>query len=147
MSDCLLTYYFPHDVPFFGLVEKKNSVRCVVGVRCQAITQVMPLFAGLILGWVTTGPRPAHRNAEREVIFQRLLRLGTDSVLANCIGTGLPQFSCALVQMRYSIGENGCGYILMGGGVGGGVILAVRKEVTGDKEGKENKLEKRGGDV
>ena len=28
--------------------------------------------------------------------------------------------------MRYSIGENGCGRILMGGG--GGVTLAVRKE-------------------
>ena len=48
-----------------------------------------------------------------------------------------PQFPCALVQMRYSIGENGCGHILMG------VTLAVRKEVTGDKVGKAEKREKR----
>ena len=53
--------------------KKKNSVGCVVGVRCQAITQVKQLFAGSVLGWVTAGPRPAHRNAEREVIFQRLV--------------------------------------------------------------------------
>ena len=51
----------------------------------------------------------------------------------DCIGTGFPQFPCALVQMRYSIGENGCGDILMG------VTLAVRKEVTGDKKGKAKK--------
>ena len=55
--------------------------------------------------------------------------------MAECIGTGFPQFPCALVQMRYSIGENGCGHILMGEGV----TLVVRKEVTGDKEGKEEK--------
>ena len=35
--------------------------------------------------------------------------------MADCIGTGFPQFPCALVQMRYSIGENGCGHIFMGG--------------------------------
>ena len=34
--------------------------------------------------------------------------------MADCIGTGFPQFPCALVQMRYSIGENGCGHILTG---------------------------------
>ena len=34
------------------------------------------LFAGSVLGWVTAGPRPAHRNAEREIIFQRLLEWG-----------------------------------------------------------------------
>ena len=39
--------------------------------------------------------------------------------MADCIGTGFPQFPCALVQMRYSIGENGCGHILMGGNSGG----------------------------
>ena len=54
-----------------------DSVRCVVGVRCQAITQVKQLFAGSVLGWVTAGPRPAHPNAEREVIT---VRLETDSV-------------------------------------------------------------------
>ena len=41
--------------------------------------------------------------------------------------------------MRYSIGENGCGHILMG------VTLAVRKEVTGDKEGKAEERGKRWG--
>ena len=35
--------------------------------------------------------------------------------MADIIGTGFPQFSCALVQMRYSIGENGCGHILKRG--------------------------------
>ena len=53
-----------------------DSVRCVVGVRCQAITQIKQLFAGSVLGWVTAGPRPAHRNTEREVMFQRLLDWG-----------------------------------------------------------------------
>ena len=37
--------------------------------------------------------------------------------MADCIG--FPQFSCALLQMRYSIGENGRGHILKGGGGGG----------------------------
>ena len=50
-----------------------DSVRCVVGVRCQAITQVMELFAGSVLGWLTADPWPAHRNAEQEVVFQRLV--------------------------------------------------------------------------
>ena len=50
-----------------------DSVRCVGGVRCQAITQVKQLFAGSVLGWATAGPRPAHRNAEWEVIFQTVL--------------------------------------------------------------------------
>ena len=39
--------------------------------------------------------------------------------MADFIGTGFPQFPCALVQMRYSIGENGCGHILIGGNSGG----------------------------
>ena len=33
---------------------------------CQAITQVKQFGAGSVLGWVSAGPRPAHRNAERE---------------------------------------------------------------------------------
>ena len=39
-----------------------DSVRCVVGVRCQAITQVKQPFTGSVLGWVTAGPRPAHQK-------------------------------------------------------------------------------------
>ena len=57
--------------------------------------------------------------------------------MADCIGTGFPQFSCPLVQMRYSIGENGCSHIF--------VTLAVKKEVTGDKEGKAEERGKRSG--
>ena len=34
--------------------------------------------------------------------------------MSNCIDTGFPQFSCALVQKRYSTGENGCGHIRKG---------------------------------
>ena len=49
--------------------------------------------------------------------------------MAGCIGTGLPQFPSALVQMRHSIGENGCGHILMGGNSGG-------KEREEEKRGK-----------
>ena len=41
---------------------KTDSVRCVVGVRCQAITQVKQPFAGSVRGWVTAGPRPAHQK-------------------------------------------------------------------------------------
>ena len=40
----------------------------MVGVRYQAVTQVKQLGAGSVLGWVTASPRPAYRNAEREVI-------------------------------------------------------------------------------
>ena len=40
---------------------------------------------------------------------------------------------------KCSIGENGCGHILLG------ITLAVRKEVTGDKGGKEEKRGKRWG--
>ena len=53
--------------------------------------------------------------------------------MADSIGTDFPQFPCALMQMRYSIGVNGCGHILMG------VTLAVKKEVRGVKEGKAEK--------
>ena len=34
--------------------------------------------------------------------------------MADCIGKGFLQFPCALVQIRYSIGENVCGHILKG---------------------------------
>ena len=57
--------------------------------------------------------------------------------MADCIGTGFPQFPCALVQMRYSIRENGCGHIFSWG-----VTLAVKKKVTGDKKGRRRKGEK-----
>ena len=67
-------FFFPHFLIIYYYYT--DSVRCVVGVRCQAITQVKQLFAGSVLGWVTAGPRHAHRNAEREVIFQRLLDWG-----------------------------------------------------------------------
>ena len=50
--------------------------------------------------------------------------------MADCIGTGFPQFPRALVQMRYSIGKNGCGHILMGG-------------YTGGKEGSDKGMRKR----
>ena len=52
--------------------------------------------------------------------------------MADCIGIGFPQFPCALMQMRFSIGENGCCHILKGGNSGG-------------KEGKEKKQERRKG--
>ena len=53
---------------------------------------------------------------------------------------GFPQFARALVQMRYSIGENGCGHILMGGNSGGkeGRDMGIRK-------GRRRKGEKGGG--
>ena len=59
--------------------------------------------------------------------------------MADCMGIGFPQFPCALVRMRYSIEENGCGPILMG------VTLAIKKEVTGDKEEKVEEKGKRWG--
>ena len=39
--------------------------------------------------------------------------------MADCIGTGFLQFSCALVQIRFSIGENSCSHILKRGTSGG----------------------------
>ena len=48
--------------------------------------------------------------------FSETVRLGTDSVKWPTVSA---QFPCALVQMRYNIGENGCGHILMGGNSGG----------------------------
>ena len=62
------------------LIIITDSVRCVVGVRCQAITQLKQLFVGSVLGWVTAGARPAHRNAERAVIFPRLLDYTENSI-------------------------------------------------------------------
>ena len=56
--------------------------------------------------------------------------------MADYIGTGFPQFFCALVQMRYSIGENRCGHILGGGGGAGGKIVKERE--TGKKEERGN---------
>ena len=65
--------------------------------------------------------------------------------MAECIGTGFPQFPCALMQIRYSMEENSCDHILMGGNSGGkeGKWLAVGEEVTGDKKRKEEKRGKR----
>ena len=55
--------------------------------------------------------------------------------MADCIGTGFPQFPYALVQMRYSIGENGYGSYSHGAG---GITLAVRKEGgSGGKKGND----------
>ena len=48
----------------------------MVGVQCQAVTQLKQLSAGSVLGWVTAGPRPACRNAEREVIFSETVDWG-----------------------------------------------------------------------
>ena len=55
--------------------------------------------------------------------------------MADCIGTGFPQFPCALVQMRYSIGENGCGHILMGGNSDSQEVIED-KEATAEERGK-----------
>ena len=52
--------------------------------------------------------------------------------MADCVGAGFPQFPCALVQMRYSIGENGYGQILMG-------------DNSSDKKGKAEERGKRWG--
>ena len=51
--------------------------------------------------------------------------------MADCIGTGFPQFSCALVQMRYSIGENDYSLILKGGTSGRGDSEEKGKRETG----------------
>ena len=61
--------------------------------------------------------------------------------MTDCIGTGFPQFSCALVQMRYSIGKNGCGHILKRGTSGG---KKVKETENGKKGGGK---EKGGGDM
>ena len=55
--------------------------------------------------------------------------------MADCIGTGFPQFFCALVQMRYSIGENGCDHILKGGPLTG---KQSKKWETGRKDERRN---------
>ena len=85
--------------------HRTDSVRCVVGVRCQAITQVKQLFAGSVLGWLTAGPRLAHRNAEREEIFQRLVDWGQTLLNGRLCRPGFSQFTCALEK-----GEKGGGY-------------------------------------
>ena len=67
--------------------------------------------------------RSAACTSKTQVLFtvdwiQTLLKI------VDCISiTGFPQFSCALVQMRYTIGENGCGHILKG------ETLAGKKEI------------------
>ena len=59
--------------------------------------------------------------------------------MADYIGTGFPQFSCALVQMRYSIGENSdSSHILKGEGGG------LWRE---DYEGKGKREERRKGEM
>ena len=40
-------------------------------VRFQGITEVKQLFAESVFMQVSTSPRHAYRNAEREIIFQR----------------------------------------------------------------------------
>ena len=68
-------------------------------------------------------------------------------IMADCIGTGFPQFSCALVQMRYSIGENNYDHILKGGGGGGGGgggRGAAGKKVKEMGNGKKEAKRKRG---
>ena len=52
--------------------------------------------------------------------------------MTDYVGTGRTQFSCALVQMRYSIEENNCGHIL--GAVGGGGALAGTEWKKGKSE-------------
>ena len=66
--------------------------------------------------------------------------------MAECIGTGFPQFSCAFVQMRYSIGENGCGYILKGG-ISGGKTVKGRGRREERKKGRKEERGNGGGDI
>ena len=121
---------------FIAFDIKTESVWCVVGVRHRAVTRVKQLGAGSVFGWVTAGPRPAYQNAEREIIFPETVDCGDRLCgMADCIDAGFPPFSCALVQMRYSIGENGCGHILKGGTFGG---KTVKERGTGGKEERGN---------
>ena len=48
--------------------------------------------------------------------------------MAYSIGTGFPQFPCALVQMRYSIEENSCCHFLKGGKTSGGKTPKERRK-------------------
>ena len=72
--------------------------------------------------------------------FQRLQTGYKLCEMADCIGTGFLQFSCILVQMRYSIGEHGCGHIFKGG------TLAGRQRKKGES-GKKEKKGNEGGDI
>ena len=100
-----------------------------------------------VSAWMmTTGPRPAHRNAEREVIFQRLFdwgqtllngrlyrhRFSAVSPLPSCkCNTSLEMYHISMYQMEAAVTFSW------------GVTLVVKKEVTGDKEGKAEETEKR----
>ena len=60
-----------------NILETTDSVRCVVGGRCQAITQVKQLFAGSVLGWMVAACTSKHWAGGH---FSETVRLGTDSV-------------------------------------------------------------------
>ena len=74
-----------------------DSVECVLGVWFQAITEVMQLRAGSILRRVTVGPWPAHRNAERELILQRLYLHST--VILREYFKNIPLKSCNIARI------------------------------------------------
>ena len=66
--------------------------------------------------------------------------------MADCISTVFPQFPRALVQMRYSIGEYGCGHILKEGNSGGTKVNEKRdkreeRERKGKAEGRGKRRE------
>ena len=63
-------------IDFFLFFFDNDSVRCVVGVQHQAVTQVKRLGAESVRGWVTAGPRPAYRSAEWQVIFSETVDWG-----------------------------------------------------------------------
>ena len=50
--------------------------------------------------------------------------------MADYFSTDFPQFSCALVEMRYSIGENSCGHVLK-------VVISDEKESKEKGKGKK----------
>ena len=106
----------------------------MVGVRCQAITHVKQRFAGLVLGWVTAGPRPAHRNAEREVMFQRLLTWGQTLLNGRLYRHRLSAVSEVSLCPRANTIQLRREWLRPHSH--GGVTLAVKKKGTGDKEGK-----------
>ena len=85
---------------------------------------------------MAAGPWAAHQNVEREIIFQKLVDWKQTLLMADYIGTGFPQFPCSLAQMRYSIWENNCGYILEWRNSGG---MKVEKKwlekIKGEKDG------------
>ena len=89
-----------------GINRSKPHIQCLRNKRTCNSSVVEIYRVGSVLGWV---PEIRGETLSGTSFFRESKNAGL-SLMADCIGTGFPQFPCAFIQMRCSIGKNRYGH-------------------------------------